>query len=93
MIRDKVADYWTRMDGMTAPLSPEAFRTALDTLADSKQLMASVPPILFQPTQYPTTTPFHAFQPPPWRTRGSRLLLACRLPPPPGPPPQRPPGP
>jgi hypothetical protein len=46
-IRNKVAEYYTRMykrHGIASPYhSVEAFRAAIDDLADSKQLIASVP--------------------------------------------------
>jgi len=41
MVRDKVAAYYTRMGGMTVQLTADAFRAAIDALADGKQLGAS----------------------------------------------------
>ena len=43
MVSDKVAEYYTRMGGMTGQLTAEAFRAAIDALADGKQLGALVP--------------------------------------------------
>jgi hypothetical protein len=41
VIRDKVAEYYTRMPGMTPDVSAKDFRAAIDKLADGTQLIAS----------------------------------------------------